>query len=217
MAAKIILSGDNIHVDDPTDANARRFLELLDAFGLLQHVTSSTHVGGHTLDLVITRPSLVPGSTCVDPPVLSDHGLVTCDLIIPRPPLAVKETKIVQRLNSINRIAFNNAVQHSSVCAASETLTNCSVIALCDMYQTELRRIVDDLAPPVTITISSRSSTPWYDGECRACCRKVRALERHYRRTRFDTDCLAWSTALREKRELFASKEHHYWTTKQTT
>ena len=142
--------------------------------------------------------------------------LISSILLCPRPPLAVKQTKIVQRLNNIDRIAFNNAVQHSSVCAASETLTNCSVIALCDMYQTELRRIVDDLAPPVTITISSRLSTPWYDGECRACCRKVRALERHYRRTRFDTDRLACSTALLEKRELFASKEHHYWTTKLT-
>jgi hypothetical protein len=53
----------NIHVDDTAGANAQRFFHLLDAFGLHQHVTDPTHADGHTLDLVITRPSLALSST----------------------------------------------------------------------------------------------------------------------------------------------------------
>lgn len=45
----------NIHVDDPTDADERKLLDLLESLGLQQHVSQSTHIHGHTLDLVITR------------------------------------------------------------------------------------------------------------------------------------------------------------------
>jgi hypothetical protein len=87
-ASEVIMSGDfNIHVDDTADANAQRFLHLLDAFGLHQHVTDPTHAHGHTLDLVITRPSLAFSSITVDAPVISDHALVTYNLIQVKPPL----------------------------------------------------------------------------------------------------------------------------------
>ena len=46
-----ILVGDfNIHVDDRRDVMALRFLDLIDTFGLVQHVTGPTHTRGHTLD-----------------------------------------------------------------------------------------------------------------------------------------------------------------------
>ena len=45
----------NIHVNDANDPNARKVLNLLVSMGLKQHVKGSTHEGGHTLDLVITR------------------------------------------------------------------------------------------------------------------------------------------------------------------
>ena len=212
--SEIVLSGDfNIHVDDRNDVSARRLLDLLDAFDLQQHVTASTHACGHTLDLLITRPSLLPSNINVDVPVLSDHGLITYCLPQPRPPSVVKQRKEIRRLRDIDCDIFNDAVLRSSICAI-ENLTDCSVANLCDLYQTELRHIVDVMAPPVSVMVSSRLSMPWYDSDCRDCCRRVRALERRYRRSRLATDCLAWSTALQDKRALLASKEKHYWTTR---
>ena len=41
----------NFHLDDPSDADARKFMELMDKFGLLQHITTPTHVSGHIFDL----------------------------------------------------------------------------------------------------------------------------------------------------------------------
>lgn len=59
-ASEIIVLGDyNIDIDNTYDANAQQFLDLLDAFGLQQHITGSTYAHGHTLDLVITRSSLM--------------------------------------------------------------------------------------------------------------------------------------------------------------
>jgi hypothetical protein len=70
------------------------------------------------------------------------------------------------------------------------------------------------MATPVNIVVSSSVTQPWHDGECRAYCRKTRTLERIYRRSHLPADCRAWSTALLDKRELFAAKEQAYWTTR---
>ena len=54
----LVIAGDmNIHVDDPDDSDAIKFLDLLDTYGLTQHVNTPTHRLGHTLDLIITRVS----------------------------------------------------------------------------------------------------------------------------------------------------------------
>ena len=55
---QLLISGDfNIHVDVTDDIDASRFRGLLDSIGLDQHVKVSTHISGHTLDLIITRNS----------------------------------------------------------------------------------------------------------------------------------------------------------------
>ena len=53
-----VISGDfNIHVDNADNGPARRFHDLLDVFGLVQHITKPTHRLGHALDLIITQPA----------------------------------------------------------------------------------------------------------------------------------------------------------------
>ena len=100
-------------------------------------MTTSTHARGHTLDLLIPRPSLLPSNINVDVPVLSDHGFITYCLPLPRPAPAVKQSKLIRRLHDIDHDAFNNAVLQSSLCANIESLTDCSVANLCDLYQTD--------------------------------------------------------------------------------
>ena len=66
----ICISGDlNIHVNDSKDINAIKFLEILDSFGLTQSVQGSTHIKGHTLDLVITRSDNLPPVIRVELPL----------------------------------------------------------------------------------------------------------------------------------------------------
>ncbi|XP_029202851.2 uncharacterized protein LOC114967028 [Acropora millepora] len=52
----LLITGDfNIHVNVAGDPNRLKLLELLETMGLRQHVTTSTHESGNTLDLIITR------------------------------------------------------------------------------------------------------------------------------------------------------------------
>ena len=45
----------NFHLDDLNNRHAKQFVDILDGFGLQQHVKGPTHKKGHTLDFIITR------------------------------------------------------------------------------------------------------------------------------------------------------------------
>jgi len=66
-----------VHVDDVSDTNRNKLLDLLVTPNLVQHVTTPTHVHGHTLDLVITHNDLPVTVPPTDPPLMSDHAFVT--------------------------------------------------------------------------------------------------------------------------------------------
>ena len=64
---QLVLLGDfNIHINKTDDRDAVEFNNLLDQFGLVQHVGDATHRGGHTLDLVLSRSQL--GHSCTGHP-----------------------------------------------------------------------------------------------------------------------------------------------------
>ena len=54
--SNLLIVGDfNVHVNNTGDVEARRFLDCLTSYSMVQHVTFPTHVHGHTLDLLISR------------------------------------------------------------------------------------------------------------------------------------------------------------------
>ena len=71
----LLVAGDfNFHIDEPNDCDARRFLQVLESFDLIQHVSEATHKKGHILDLIITRThEKLVGRCTVDNPFVSDH------------------------------------------------------------------------------------------------------------------------------------------------
>ena len=90
---RLLILGDmNIHEDVPDDADAVKFLDLLECMGLTQHVITLTHRCGHTLDLIITRDldSLVQTSPISDS-FLSDHCTFLSELTLRMPATTVEE------------------------------------------------------------------------------------------------------------------------------
>ena len=86
MPGRLLIVGDfNIHVDNLADSTAIKFLSIVESHGLFQHVSESTHIKGHILDLVLTRVSdnLVIG--CEVEGLISDHLAVTSLLQLHRP------------------------------------------------------------------------------------------------------------------------------------
>ena len=89
----LVISGDfNLHLDDLRDNDTKKVMDLLETFSLSQHVSSPTHLSGHTLDLTITRSSddVVLAFAKVTFPT-SDHFIIQCAIGFPRPALSCKE------------------------------------------------------------------------------------------------------------------------------
>ena len=88
----LLVAGDfNFHIDEPNDCDARRFLQVLESFDLIQHVSEATHRNGHILDLIITRAHEKLVSRCtVDNPFVSDHLAVHSLLDLAKLPLERK-------------------------------------------------------------------------------------------------------------------------------
>ena len=83
----LLIVGDfNLHVDDVDNFQAKRFMDILESYNLRQHVTEVTHIGGHTLDLVITKSNdaFLSGVSTFDP-VISDHSAVYINLLLQKP------------------------------------------------------------------------------------------------------------------------------------
>ena len=119
---RFLIAGDmNIHVDVPDDADAIKFLDLLECMGLTQHVTTPTHRSGHTLDLIITRDlnSLVQTSPISDS-FLSDHCTVLSELTLRMPATTVKEV-CYRRNKAIDIESFKDDLRNRDYARTNRT------------------------------------------------------------------------------------------------
>ena len=123
----LITSDFNIHVDDPSNVDALRFQDLLESFGLEQHVHGPTHTHGHTLDLIITRTDnhILKESPKADF-CISDHMSVICCLSLLKPPSIKKSVKCGKRSN-VNISALKEDIRSSSL--FSQTYLNINELA----------------------------------------------------------------------------------------
>ena len=161
MAPEVLLiTGDfNFHIDCPSNADAKKFADLLDTFGLIQHVHVPTHSSGHTLDLVITRST--NDVTIISPLTtfaLSDHSFVECLLDIPRPNISVSEVHY-RKLKQIDLEVFKADISVSELCNATWS----SVDEMAKCYDDTLRSILDKHAPLKTKVMAVRPIIPWFN------------------------------------------------------
>ena len=183
----VLITGDfNIHVDVPDDANTIKFLDLLESMALTQHVNTTTHRLGHTLDLIITRESecLVLNTPIADC-YLSDHSTVLYNLALQKPQLTVKEVSF-RKTKAINIDAFRDELRSSQLCQnPPSTLPD-----LVSSYNSTLSRLIDKHAPLRKKTITMRPCVPWFNDEIKAAKQLRRKYERVWRRTGLESDRL---------------------------
>ena len=90
-SSDLLIAGDfNFHLDDLNNRYAKRFVDILDGFGLQQHVKGPTHNKGHTLDLIITTSVVgldddLVRRVQVRDPCIADHFAVHCELHLQKP------------------------------------------------------------------------------------------------------------------------------------
>ena len=68
-----------MHINDMSSNNAVILKDTLTAFGLTQHVTTSTHTKGNILDLIFTEETAsIKLTSCQVEPFLLDHQAGVC-------------------------------------------------------------------------------------------------------------------------------------------
>jgi hypothetical protein len=176
---------------------------------MVQHVKGPTHNRGSTIDLVITPSSCPLNSVDIEPAGrYSDHSLVVSSL-----PLSVESPSAVERLvrswRRVNRKTVQRMLDDSELSRPQPD--DVGVDQLFSTYETVLRNIADQLAPPIGLRRKPVCSTPWFDAECRAKRRECRLLERRYRRTRSAADGRAWVDSTQSRFRLHRRKKEEYW------
>ena len=126
----------------PGDPATVKFNSLLDAFGLLQHVRAPTHLGGHNLDVIITRSELTVGHVDVSI-AWPDHSRIVAglDLLFPQDHTTVLRT--TRSWRTFNFHAFIRDLRESSLLCQPPT----DVDQLFDCYHQTLQTLVDLHAP----------------------------------------------------------------------
>ena len=205
----LILGDVNVHLDE-SDPWTAKFMHLLTANGLVQHVKTATHVRGHLLDVVITRDDSLVNSLTVDPPALSDHSLIL-GLLSSTAVVGIDEERRVfrRRWRQFNLEAFTSDLQ----CSVSTILQSAptAVDEWFAVYDRLMRSLLDKHAPQVFIRSIRRQCAPWFDEECRAAKVGRRKAEKRYR-IRGSVDNLAeWRRQSQAVRSLFQSKYSAYW------
>ena len=115
-SGKLLITGDfNIHVNDVSDTTALKFLDLLDSFNLIQHISMPTHKNGNILDLIITRlDEQIVCNLSVNDPLISDHFVLHCNQNLAKPTKIVK-TVTCRKIRSIDTGKLLNDIKNSSL------------------------------------------------------------------------------------------------------
>jgi len=169
----------NVHVDDGSEARSAAFLDILNSFALTQHIQQATHVGGHTLDLVITRDAVIDNISVL-PLSVSDHFPLYFNYQLLTP--VVREPGIeIQRRNirDIEIPKFIESLPLSELLDPS-AVSPVSVDVLTDRLNSMLASTFDQLAPAhwVAAGKTKTESAPWFTTELVTMQRKKRALEK---------------------------------------
>ncbi len=190
----IVLGDFNFHVDDSSNLDATKFTDLIESYNIVQHVSVSTHMKGHTLDLLMSRSDeACISNLSVSQGVFSDHFPVHFQLPCSKPPLQ-RRTISYRRYRQMDKAAFQNNVVHSA-----SAFHNCNSIASqLEFYNNLLTDLIDKHAPARSFTIVERPNPPWYNVEILAAKRGRRAAERRWH-----------SSGLQIHQDIFRDKRLH--------
>ena len=177
-------------MDDCSNPDTQKFLDLLDSFDLQQHVKQPTHRDGHTLEISITRKSetLVEDEPTVDL-FISDHAAVLTRLGLSRPGLSLK-TPTYRKIKSISLDSFHSDIQASSLCDDKQFDTADDLDAYAREYTSTLSVLLDRHAPLKTRRRVTRPDVPWYNETIDNVKRERKKAERKWRKTKASDDLI---------------------------
>jgi hypothetical protein len=173
----LILGDFNVHWGENENTEFRKLREILENFNLKQFVNFQTHLGGSTLDLIITRGddnlilNVNPGDT------LADHTAVSVTLNLSKPKPLCK-TLTFRKIKQIDSASFCEDLNLESI---NECNTSTEMVT---MYNKLLTTNLDRYAPEISKVIPIRPKVPWYNARIKSAIAERRQCERRWRKTK---------------------------------
>ena len=170
----LVLLGDFILHIESSSSDVRQLTDILESFGLNQHVNFPTHIHGHSLDFMIFSKGC--DGLSVSPSVaVSYHLSVIADLKIPTDHShTVPQTITYRKLKAFNMEAFKADIKNSDLIKNPKSNAN----ELAQQYDSVLCTFTDFHAPLATKKISPKPPNPWMTPAILASKRHRRYLER---------------------------------------
>ena len=178
----LILGDFNFHVNNASNTSANKFKSLLGQFNLQQNTTVPTHIGGNTLDLVITSADLSVNNLTTDHTVNSDHFAVLFSVKVTSPG-TTKKTVCYRNWKSVD---FDKVREDISSAFTDFTCNDPEVAVR--SYNNILQDIVECHAPMKSREVTVRADAPWYTSELTKEKQVRRKLERRYKRSNLSVD-----------------------------
>jgi hypothetical protein len=178
-SGQLLVLGDfNVNVDEQNN-KAAVFMDFLGSLNLVQHVREPTHIGGHTLDHVLTPAMQTPPTVTVDAVhSVSDHFPIYCTLQL-RVPKAESRWVSYRAFKKVDQTEFSADVLRAF------TLNNDadSPDSLADRYNEAMSRVVDKHAPLKVASVPVRYCAEWYNDSLRHAKQERRQAERRWRKS----------------------------------
>jgi len=176
-SGKLLIVGDfNIHWDDRRDHEQKQFSNLLEHFGLHQHIEEPTHQSGHTIDFIISRTSesIVESTSVAD--LISDHHAVHASLICAQRHPS-RESVSVRSLRRIDTSQLRHEISDADFDAVD-------VDEAVHKYNSILMDLLDTHAPRKTKVIVKKDLREWMNEDILVAKRLKRRAEMKWRKTK---------------------------------
>lgn len=207
--SELFICGDfNIHIDDCHSSSVASFIDLLNSFGLSQHITFPTHTAGHTLDLLISRSSSHNISDIRhSEPALSDHYAIHASLAFPINSRPARVTKSTRSLAKINYTTLSADIRASDL----YTTQTSDLATYMETFRTTLTALLDKHAPLKTTSCKSIPDKPFITPEIKAQKAKRSRLETVYRKTRTPESHNKYKEQARLVAKLITKARRHFY------
>lgn len=180
----LLIVGDfNVHWELPNAPGVMRLHEIINEHDLRQHILTSTHGRGHTLDLVITHASQdLVSDILVRQDHISDHFSILFKLHLAAPPCKVQK----KQLRDLRKFDLGNykTVLEASLTEININIVNTDVETLLEKYRKATINALDSVAPVVFKKDKRiRPFHPWYNDDIHHARKLRRYNEKKWRKS----------------------------------
>ena len=215
---RILICGDiNIHLDNQQSSDTKKFIDVIESYGLNQLVEGSTHKAGHTLDVVISSHQVVSDNNVRVIYTINDSNTFpTCDhyplnFSISGKPSMGDNTKIIKFRNIRSISNTNFCREFQELINSSSNFEDLSFSDMISLFNSSCIQLLDSHAPLLTKTIRDVPSVPGFDTQYKEARKRRRNAEKMWKKSGLQADYEIFDYLRSHCSELIKSKNSAFY------